>query len=121
MNTNTFEYNGAKITTREQIGRDVLNLRNLLFPKFSMEPYLSDPNVMTFLEAITQSEIEGHLRGFELPQLTATEAELHESYEAFQELPGDLMWRWLGSLRQVKTRNVDPDLAPPDEGNEGNA
>jgi len=107
--TKTVSYNGATLTVRERVGRDVWT-EQIVSAKLpaSEPPYLRTK----FGEFVTRTEkIEGNL-GFAWPDLNASEAETQAAFRAWCDLKPALMIVWGNALYDANQDAGDADLAP---------
>lgn len=111
--TLTASYNGATVTVRERIGRDVW-LEQVVRAKLpDSEPaYLRDK----FSEYVTRTvKIEGEL-GFVWPDLNTSLEETRAAYQAWGEIKPALMIAWGNALWEVNKEPGDADLAQKEPG-----
>lgn len=117
MRNHTFEYNGAKITTRTRTGGDTIWLRVIFrnaLPEATDPQYEFWLNALSaFVPMLTQSTVEGDLP-FTLPPLTADGDTIRAAAQAMLSQPADLLTQWEASLEAVDAPPGDHVTQPPD-------
>lgn len=130
----TFEYNGAKITVRESLGIDKMDMS--IYRRFVRGQLLEERNngnskknqvtvlgdidwnrILNFvLFATRTTSIEGKMTvEFRLPTSEDDEQVWYDSYWQFLSLPGDLIEKWDDALIDVDKVEPDPEAVPDDE------
>ena len=129
--TQTFSYNGAKITVRESLGIDKMDMA--VFRRFIREGLLEeqtaiDPKddklrdvdwnrISNFVAFAARTvSIKGKLGvEFKLPTSSDDEDVWLEAYWQFLMFPGDLMQVWDDELIAVNKIEPDPEVLPGNE------
>lgn len=128
----TFEHNGAKITVRESLGIDKMDMS--VYRRFIRDCLLEEANTN---KPDKQSEITGigdvawnriinfvvfavrtiKIKGinFQVPTSFDDENVWHEAYWKFLCLPGDLIEVWDDALVEINKTEPDPEAEPDDE------
>ncbi|MHC4620647.1 MAG: hypothetical protein ACYTEQ_23105 [Planctomycetota bacterium] len=127
----TFEHNGAKITVRESLGIDKMDMA--VYRRFVREGILADQievdpkdillhdidwnRIINFVAIVARTlEIKGKMpNNFKLPSASSTEEEWYAAYWAFLFLPGDLIDLWDDELIAIDKTEPDPEAKPDDE------
>lgn len=129
--TQTFSYNGVKITVRESLGIDKMDMsvyRRFVRDELLAEQEANDPKdtklhdidwnrIVNFVLFATRTvTIKGKIpSGFNLPTASDSEDVWYESYWQFLRLPGDLIEAWDDELIAVNKIEPDPEVLPGDE------
>ena len=129
--TRTFSHNGVKITVRESLGIDKLDMsvyRRFVRDEMLAEQESNDPKdtnlhdidwnrIVNFVLFATRTvKIEGKIPGgFKLPTASDNENIWHEAYWQFLTLPGELIETWDDELVAVNKVESDPEVFPGDE------
>lgn len=129
--TQTFSHNGAKITVRESLGIDQMDMsvyRRFVRVELLAEQEANDPKntslhdidwnrIVNFvLFASRTVSIKGKLGAeFKLPAPSDDEAAWYKAYWQFLTLPGDLIETWDDALVAVNKIEPDPEVLPGDE------
>lgn len=127
----TFDYNGAKITVRESLGIDKMDMavyRRFVRDELLAEQEANDPKdtelhdidwnrIVNFvLFAARTVKIKGKMPGdFKVPGASDSEDVWHEAYWQFLTLPGDLIETWDDALVAVNKPEPDPEALPGGE------
>lgn len=127
----TFSHNGAKITVRESLGIDKMDMavyRRFVRDELLSEQEASDPKntelhdidwnrIVNFVLFATRTVgIKGKIPGkFKLPTASDDEGVWHEAYWQFLTLPGDLIETWDDALVAVNKPEPDPEVSPGGE------
>ena len=129
--TQTFSHNGAKITVRESLGIDKMDMA--VYRRFIREGILEeqtaiDPKddklrdvdwnrIVNFVVYATRTvSIKGKLGiEFKLPTPSDDEDVWVEAYWQFLYLPGDLIQKWDDELIAVNKTEPDPEVLPGNE------
>jgi hypothetical protein len=117
----TFEYNGATITVRERIGRDVLDENQLGYeiaqgiikarnlPTMDAIDGWDWLRIPKFANVLMRSTIVGSL-GYDWPDYErSTQEAKYAAYEAWLNSPPGLMGKWLDSLETANLEKLDPN------------
>ena len=124
MPTCTFEHNGAKVTVREEIGRDALDspwLIHDLVTHITEEaginrselPDLAWGRVSWVINALLRSAVEGEV-GIPWPESvdTVNDEEVFATYQAFMDAPAELVKKWREAMRKSNLEIPDPEDSP---------
>lgn len=116
MRTKTFQLNGATITVAPETGDmyiDCMVAESILKGDDSV-PINVNVKYNRFALAWSRSTIDGDL-GFAWPESPNDADEMRAACEAWLELPGLEIERWLTEIEIVNRSPNDPDLKPPTE------
>lgn len=129
--TQTFGYNGAKITVRESLGIDKMDMavyRRFIREGILEERIASDPKddklrdidwnrIVNFVVFAARTvSVKGKLGiEFKLPTSSDDEAVWLEAYWQFLMFPNDLMQVWDDELIAVNKIEPDPEVLPGNE------
>jgi len=129
--TQTFSYNGVKITVRESLGIDKMDMavyRRFIRDSILEEQTDRDPKddklndidwnrIHNFVEFAGRTvEIKGKMPGgFKLPTVTNSEDVWHKAYWEFLMFSSDLIQAWDDALIAVNKIEPDPEVLPGGE------
>jgi hypothetical protein len=126
--TETFEYNGAKITVREELGIDQLDQQ--VYRRATRDKWYEDHEGVYPIPDLVWNRIinaVGYLArtvkvvgklpgGLKLPDMEDTDG-LYEAFWAFLTLPNDLILKWDAALSKVNRPTPTPEAPPGDDKN----
>lgn len=129
--TKTFQYNGAKITVRESLGIDNMDMavyRRFVRDELLAEQETNNPKdtilhdvdwnrIVNFVLFVTRTNsISGKMPGkFKLPTAKDDEDVWYDAYWEFLQLPGELIAMWDDALVDVNKSQPDPEALPGGE------
>lgn len=111
MRTQTFTHNGATITVRAETIEDTLDTDLLLALMGNGSTGRERYKRAHFARLVALSTVEGDL-GFAWPTPDASPEALLAAYDAWKQLPADLMREWQEKIARANVTSGDPDLTP---------
>lgn len=121
MRTQRFEYNGATITVREQLGIDALDayaLHRELVQRIAAEHKIEADAVLdsihwnritTYTEIVLLTQkVDGQL-SVDLPPKDAPFDQIYAGYKVFLDAPYDLLQQYSNALREINRKAPDPN------------